>query len=322
MTRLVTFPGLGLEFHLDRVAFEIFGFPVYWYGIIIATGFLLAVLFCYKMAPKFGIKPDDLIDLLFFAVPLAIIGARLYYIVFYLDLYRTADGGLSLLEMLDIRDGGLAIYGGVIAGLLTLAVFCKVKKIDFFAFADVGVFGLLIGQCVGRWGNFMNVEAFGGPTALPWRMGIDAYVNGAWQYMEVHPTFFYESLWNLVGILVLLLVVKKGRKFDGQIMLGYFLWYGIGRGIIEGLRTDSLYFFSTGLRVSQVLGFASALVAAAFLIYHLVIHRHDPRQLYVNRLARAKAEGPNGAAEAAPEPETPTLEEILEEEKDHGGDDH
>lgn len=322
MTRLVTFPGLGLEFHLDRVAFEIFGFPVYWYGIIIATGFLLAVLFCYKMAPRFGIKPDDLIDLLFFAVPLAIIGARLYYIVFYLDLYRTADGGLSLLEMLDIRDGGLAIYGGVIAGLLTLAVFCKVKKIDFFAFADVGVFGLLIGQCVGRWGNFMNVEAFGGPTTLPWRMGIDAYVNGAWQYMEVHPTFFYESLWNLIGILVLLLVVKKGRKFDGQIMLGYFQWYGVGRGIIEGLRTDSLYFFSTGLRVSQVLGFASALVAAAILIYHLVIRRHDPRQLYVARLARARAEGSGRAAEPVSEPETPTLEEILEEEKDHGGDDH
>lgn len=324
MTRLVTFPGLGLEFHLDRVAFEVFGFPVYWYGIIIATGFLLAVLFCYKLAPKFGIRSDDLIDLLFFAVPLAIVGARLYYIVFYLDLYRTEDGGLSILDMLDVRDGGLAIYGGVIAGLLTLAVFCKVKKINFFAFADVGVFGLLIGQCVGRWGNFMNVEAFGGPTTLPWRMGIDAYVNGAWQYMEVHPTFLYESLWNLLGILLLLIVVKKGRKFDGQIMLGYFLWYGFGRGLIEGLRTDSLYFFSTGLRVSQVLGFASALAAAAFLIYHLFIHRHDPTKLYVNRLKQAEAEAHERAGEAEPAPEAgePTLEEILEEEKEHGGDDH
>lgn len=224
MTRTVLFPGLGLEFHLNRVAFTLFGLPIYWYGVIIALGFLLAVVFCYKMAPRFGIKPDDVIDLLFFAVPLAIIGARLYYIIFYLDLYRNEDGSYDFLEMVDIRDGGLAIYGGVIAAVLTLIVFCRVKKINFFAFADVGVFGLLIGQCVGRWGNFMNVEAYGGPTDLPWRMGIDAYVNGAWQYLEVHPTFLYESLWNLLGFLLLLFVaLKGGRRFDGQIMWSYFL---------------------------------------------------------------------------------------------------
>ncbi len=211
MTRTVLFPGLGLEFHLDRVAFQLFGLPIYWYGVIIACGFLLAVVFCYKMAPRFGVKPDDVIDLLFFAVPLAIIGARLYYIVFYLDLYRTEDGGLDFLEMLDIRDGGLAIYGGVIAAVLTLLVFCRVKKINFFAFADLGAFGLLIGQCIGRWGNFVNVEAYGGPTDLPWRMGIDAYVDGVWQYMEVHPTFLYESLWNLLGFLLLLSVVLTGK---------------------------------------------------------------------------------------------------------------
>lgn len=289
MTRTVLFPGLGLELHLNRVALELFGLPIYWYGIIIATGFLLAVLFCAKTAPRFGVKSDDLIDLLFFAVPLAIIGARLYYIVFYLELYRTAEGGLDVLRMLDIRDGGLAIYGAVIASVLTLIVFCKVKKLNFFAFADVGVFGLLIGQCIGRWGNFVNVEAYGGPTELPWRMGIDAYVDGAWQYLEVHPTFFYESFWNLLGFLLLLFVVRKGlRRFDGQIMWGYFLWYGVGRGIIEGLRTDSLYFFSTPIRVSQVLGFASALVAAGFLIYHLAVRKPRPEELYVNRLRAAK----------------------------------
>ena len=131
MTRTVAFPGLGLEFHLNRVAFELFGLPIYWYGVIIAAGFLLAVLFCYKMAPRFGVKSDDIIDLLFFAVPLAIIGARLYYIVFYLDLFRNAGGSLDLGKMLDIRDGGLAIYGGVIAATLTLIVFCKVKKLNF-----------------------------------------------------------------------------------------------------------------------------------------------------------------------------------------------
>ena len=288
--RTVLFPGLGLEFHLDRVAFQLFGLPIYWYGVIIACGFLLAVVFCYKMAPRFGIKPDDVIDLLFFAVPLAILGARLYYIVFYLDLYRRSDGSLDVLKMLDIRDGGLAIYGGVIAAAITLLVFCRIKRIDFFAFADLGSFGLLIGQCIGRWGNFMNVEAYGGPTDLPWRMGIDAYVDGVWQYMEVHPTFLYESLWNLLGFLLLLSVVlRKRRRFDGEIMGGYFLWYGVGRGLIEGLRTDSLYFFHTPIRVSQVLGFASALVAAGFLLYHLVLRRHKPEELYVNRMAARRA---------------------------------
>lgn len=311
MTRTVLFPGLGLELHLNRVAFSLFGLPIYWYGVIIACGFLLAVVFCYKMAPRFGVKSDDVIDLLFPAVPLSIIGARLYYIVFYLDLYRREDGSYDFLEMLDIRDGGLAIYGGVIAATATLIVFCKVKRINFFAFADVGVFGLLIGQCVGRWGNFMNVEAYGGPTDLPWRMGIDAYVDGAWQYMEVHPTFLYESLWNLLGILLLLLVVLKGkRRFDGQIMWSYFLWYGFGRGLIEGLRTDSLYFFHTPIRVSQLLGFASALVAAGFLIYHLFFRRHKPEELYVNRVRAAKE-----AARAE-------HKEKEKEEDEHGGDGH
>lgn len=308
--RTVTFPGLGLELHLNRVAFQLFGLPIYWYGIIIATGFLLAVVFCYRMAPRFGIKGDDLIDLLFFAVPLAIIGARLYYIVFYLDLYRDAQGNLDLLKMVDIRDGGLAIYGAVIVAILTLIVFCRKKKLNFFAFADVGVFGLLIGQCVGRWGNFMNVEAYGGPTSLPWRMGIDGYLNGAWQYMEVHPTFLYESLWNLLGFLLLLLVVKKGlRKFDGQIMWSYFLWYGFGRGIIEGLRTDSLYLFGTDIRVSQALGFASALVAAGVLFYHLVLRKHRPEELYSYRVQQGE--------------EVPLTEETIDkEEEQHGSDGH
>lgn len=308
MTRAVTFPGLGLEFHLNRVAIEIFSMPIYWYGIIIAGGALLAALFCYRISPRFGIKPDDLIDLLFFAVPLAILGARLYYILFYLDLYRTPEGNLDLGKMLDIRDGGLAIYGAVVVALLVLLVFCKIKRVNFFAFADVGCFGLLIGQCIGRWGNFMNVEAYGGPTDLPWRMGIDAYVNGAWQYMEVHPTFLYESLWNLVGFLLLLSIVLGGkRKFDGQIMWSYFLWYGVGRGIIEGLRTDSLYFFNTTIRVSQMLGFVSALVAAGFLLYHLVIHKHGPEELYVNRIK--KEADLVGEGQTAPDPRAANNEE-------------
>ena len=237
----VSFPGLGLEFHLNRVAFHIGSWPVYWYGIIIAAGFLLAVLYCCHAAKRFGIKQDDIIDMLFFAVPLSIVGARLYYILFYLDLYRREDGSLDFGAMVRIWDGGLAIYGGVIMAVVVLLVFCKVRQIRFLAFADLGVFGMLIGQMIGRWGNFVNIEAYGGPTELPWRMGIYAYVDGVRQYMEVHPTFLYESLWNLLGFALLVQIARRWRKFDGQMFLSYFAWYGVGRGFIEGLRTDSLY---------------------------------------------------------------------------------
>ena len=237
----VSFPGLGFAVNVKEIAFRIFNWPIHWYGIIIAAGFLLAVYYCCRKAADYGIEQDDIIDLLIFAVPLCIIGARLYYVIFYLDLYRNPDGSLDFLRMLRIWDGGLAIYGGIIVAILTLLVFCKIKKIPFLAFADVGSFGMLIGQLVGRWGNFVNVEAYGAPTDLPWRMGIYDTVNGVYQYMEVHPTFLYESLWNLVGFLLLALVVAKHRKFDGQIFLGYIAWYGLGRAWIEGLRTDSLY---------------------------------------------------------------------------------
>ena len=282
MSKVVTFPGLGLEFNLKPIAFSVFGWPIHWYGIIIAVGFLLAVAYCTRVSKRFGIQEDDVLDLLFYAVPLAIIGARLYYVIFYLDLYRRDDGSLDFGAMVRIWDGGLAIYGGVIAAALTLLVFCKVKKLPFLAFADVGVYGLLIGQAVGRWGNFVNVEAYGGETTLPWRMGINEVVNGVSVYKEVHPTFLYESLWNVVGLILLILVARRGRKFDGQIFLGYLLWYGFGRGLIEGLRTDSLYFFSTGIRVSQMLGFASALAAAVALVL-LWRRAGGPEQLWVNR---------------------------------------
>lgn len=294
----ITFPGLGLTFQIDRVAFTLFGHNIYWYGIIIACGFLLAVAFCSWQARHYGIRQDDMIDMLFFAVPLCIIGARLYYIIFYFSLFqKEVDGKLvpDFGQMIAIWDGGLAIYGAVIMAVLVALVFCKVKKIKFGAMADLGCFGLLIGQAVGRWGNFVNQEAFGGPTDLPWRMGLT--VGGT--YMEVHPTFLYESLWNVVGFFLLWYVARHWRKFDGQIFLGYVLWYGFGRGIIEGLRTDSLYFFGLKLfgmpiRTSQVLGFASALAAAAVLVWQLR-KGHRPEELYVNQVAKAAE---------APEPET------------------
>ena len=278
----VTFPGLGLEFHLKRVAFTLGSFQVYWYGIIIALGFFLGVAFCCWKSKKFGIKGDDILDMILFAAPGGIIGARLYYIIFNADIYRNADGSLDLLACLDIHRGGLAIYGGIIAGVLIAWAVARYKKIPFPALADVCAFGLLIGQIAGRWGNFLNVEAYGGPTDLPWRMGIEK----AGEYLEVHPTFLYESLWNLIGFCLLCWLLHKGiRAFDGMYFLLYVAWYGLGRGFIEGLRTDSLYFFSTGIRTSQMLAFLSCAAAIVLLIWKLRTHP-KPEDLYVNRIPK------------------------------------
>ncbi len=304
MMHTVAFPGLGIpEFTLNRVAFHLGSWPIYWYGIIIAAGFLLAVVYCCRVSKRFGIRQDDVIDMLFFAVPLAIVGARLYYIIFYLDLFRREDGTLDFVQMVKIWDGGLAIYGGVIAAVLTLLVFCRVKKLKFLAFGDLGVFGLLIGQCIGRWGNFVNIEAYGGPTSLPWRMGIHEFVNGTWQYVEVHPTFFYESMWNLIGFFVLSWIAKRHRKFDGQMFASYFLWYGIGRAFIEGLRTDSLYLMQTSIRVSQLFGLVTALIALVAIFYNLKVKKHTPEELWVNQVS-AKGPIPRRVALIFPEGNT------------------
>ena len=304
----ITFPGLGLEFQIERVAFSVFGKNIYWYGIIIAFGFLLAVLYCNWRAKDYGLTADHVVDMLIYAVPLSIIGARVYYVVFYLDLYLTERDGKTVMDWgkaIAIWDGGIAIYGAIIAAALTVAVYCKVKKLKFGAFADLGCFGLLIGQSVGRWGNFVNQEAYGGPTGLPWRMGL--MVNG--QPIEVHPTFLYESLWNLAGFLLLVILARKWRRFDGQIFLSYIAWYGVGRAIIEGLRTDSLYFFGLELfgapiRTSQVLAVVSAAAAAGLLVWNLKFRHHTPDELFVNQVK-------NKAVETAGK-----------EEADHGGDDH
>lgn len=308
MINVVTFPGLGLELELNRVAIEILGRPIYWYGIIIASGLLLAVFLCGKWGKRFGIAEDQVLDMILYAVPVAFVAIRAYYVIFNLDSYRGADGSLDWGAILRYSDGGLAIYGAIISSVIVLFLFCRAKKISFLAFGDVGVHGLLIGQLVGRWGNFMNVEAFGGLTDLPWRMcsesiaaymfrhgyageaEVQAILEGT---LGVHPTFFYESMWNLVG-LALVWYIGKHRKFDGQCFLFYFFWYGLGRAWIEGLRTDSLYFFGltflgSPVRVSQMVAAVTALVAG-FLLIWLSRRPHDPQQLYVNRLARQHAE--------------------------------
>lgn len=281
MVNTVTFPGLGLEFELNRVAFSLFGKEIYWYGIIIAAGFLLAMAYGYRKAPRFGVDPEKIFDLLYFAVPAAIVGLRVYYVLFNLELYRNADGSFNWGRAVAVWDGGLAIYGGLIAALITAVIYCRVRRQSFWSYADVGAYGFLIGQIIGRWGNFMNVEAYGSVTDLPWRMCAPKIAQELlWQgqidsevYQQildgtlgVHPTFLYESLWNLLGLALLILLARKGRKFNGQIFLSYVIWYGVGRAFIEGLRTDSLYFFHTGLRVSQMVGILSAVAALVLML--------------------------------------------------------
>ena len=326
---VVTFPGLGLEFHLNRVAFELFGRPIYWYGIIIVSGLLLAAFLCGKWTKRFGFTEDNLLDFLIIAVPVALVAIRAYYVIFNLDIYRNADGSLDWAAILRYSDGGLAIYGAIISSAIVMLIFCKVKKLSFMALADLCVHGLFIGQSIGRWGNFMNVEAFGSTTAAPWRMcspsiaeymlrheyvdeaGAQAILTGN---LGVHPTFFYESLWNAVG-LVLVYRLGKKRKFDGECFLFYMLWYGIGRFWIEGLRTDSLYFFGLELfgmpiRTSQMVAGISAIVAAVALV---VLRRRavqNPKPLYVDRVA---AEAAESAAEEQKDDISPVL--LTEEEK-------
>lgn len=285
----ISFPGLfpDLEINIDPVALHI-GHGIYWYGIIIAFGFFLAVLFCSHRARRYGIQKDDLYDLLIIATPLSIIGARLYYVIFYLDLFRGENGGIDFGKVVAIWDGGLAIYGGVIVAVLTVFFFCRHKQIKVGAMLDLGCMGMLIGQMIGRWGNFVNREAFGAETTLPWRMRL---WESADHFIEVHPTFFYESFWNFVGLLLIVLVIEKRRKFDGENFLFYLFWYGLGRAWIEGLRTDSLYLFDWTLfgepiRVSQLLSVVLCITALILLIYQLKFRRHEPSALYVNQVSK------------------------------------
>lgn len=286
----ISFPGLGLSFNPSRVAFSIGSKPIYWYGIIIAAGFLLAVYYAMRRADQFGLTQDNIIDMLICAVPLAIIGARAYYCLFSWNLYKDDP-----IRVLYIWEGGLAIYGGVIGAVIGLFLYTKVKKVKTSALLDIGGLGLLIGQSIGRWGNFMNREAFGAQTDSFLRMGLtDA--SGATIY--VHPTFLYESVWNAIGLLILHFYSKR-RKFDGQIFLMYLGWYGLGRMFIEGLRTDSLYVGASNLRVSQLLAGICFLAVVIFLVYDKIFREHDPKDLYVNQVAQRKAAEAVAAAEDA-----------------------
>lgn len=359
MINTVFFPGLGLEFELNRVAFSVFGHNIYWYGVIIATGFLLAVIYGLWHAPRFSMDPDVITDAIFVVVPSAIVGARLYYVIFNPSICFDANGSFSLLRAVAFWDGGLAIYGGVIATVVSGLIFAKVRKVNFLSGMDITVYGLLIGQTIGRWGNFVNVECYGGVTTLPWRMCSVSIANELWRdglleseaayqsvldgTLGVHPTFLYESLWNLLGFILLVLLAKKGRKFNGQMFLSYVIWYGLGRAAIEGLRTDSLYFFGTGIRSSQLLGVVSAAAGIALYVYRLktagpadppFVKEKSEAAAAVVAEAAPEAQSEAAAAEVAeaePKEQEDTAtasvaeaapEEETKEENNDGGNDH
>lgn len=288
----ITFPGLGIE--IDPAAgFTVGPLSINFYGLIIATGLILAVVYAWKRCSQFGIKADDITDGVLYIVPFAVICARAYYCIFEWEA-RFASNPISALY---IWEGGLAIYGGVIGALIGVSVFCYFKRIKLPALLDLVALGFLIGQSMGRWGNFFNREAYGAETDFFLRMGLmltpDRYASTEMLYY--HPTFLYESVWNLAGFLVLHFVSKR-RQYDGQVALGYVVWYGLGRAWIEGLRTDSLYWGD--FRVSQILAVLSCIAAAIVLIV-LALRKHDPRKLYVNLLAaRAAAEAEAAAAQA------------------------
>ena len=282
----ISFPMLGDWSVNPPYSFTVFGFEIYFYGVIIAAAFILAALFCARKAAEFGLTSDDLFDLVIWLIPACIIGARLYYVLFKLDYFAANPS-----KIFSLRDGGLAIYGGIIAGIITGIVWSRRKKIPVFAVGDLAAFGLLIGQAVGRWGNFINREAFGAETDVFCRMGLTMHGQ---ETLYVHPTFLYESLWNLGGLIILCVLSKLGkRKYDGQFFWTYILWYGLGRSWIEGLRTDSLYIGSTGIRVSQLLAAVSALTALIVLIVNAKKAR-KPEDMFVNRKKHETDESKEG----------------------------
>ena len=324
----VSFPGLGLDFEVNRVAFSIGDLPVYWYGILIALGFILAILYVSRRAREFGVDADRMLDVILGGAIGGIVGARAYYVILQWDYY-----GQNLSQIFNTRSGGMAIYGGLIGGVLIGLLMCKIRRVKFMPALDLVVGGFLIGQGIGRWGNFVNIEAFGANTSLPWGMSSSVITDYLTQHeaeleaigmdidpnMPVHPTFLYESLWCLLGFAFIAWYTRR-RKFDGELTLLYMMWYGAGRAVIEGLRTDSLMIPGTLLRASQVLAAAMVVVAAIiWIVKTSKVKKVGGRQLFVDSeqgqlIARGEfykkkadagqTEEP-AAASAAVEPEVP-----------------
>ena len=270
---IISFPFLGIEMDPPR-SISLGPLSIHFYGLVIALGLVLAVVYACRRSKEFGIKEDDLLDGVLWVTPFAILCARAYYCVFAWEQYA-ADP----ISVLYIWNGGLAIYGGVIGAVLGVIVFCKIKKLKISTILDMVLIGFLIGQSIGRWGNFFNREAFGAETDSFFRMGLYNFKTGVTTYY--HPTFLYESVWNAVGFLLLHFISKR-RKYDGQVALCYAAWYGLGRCIIEGLRVDSLWWGP--FRVSQLLAGVSCVAAVAILLWQS-FKPHDPANLFVNQVA-------------------------------------
>lgn len=322
----VEFPNLfgGLAINYYR-GFELFGISIYWYGVIITVGVILAYLYAMHRTKDFGLNKDRVFDVVFVAIICGFIGARIYYCVF---TTLNPDSGMSytfVTTFTTIRDGGLAIYGGIIGGFLAGYIACRVRKVNFFAMTDIASLGFLIGQTLGRWGNLINQEAHGSVCADDWVFGMTGTIIS--REVEagqlVHPCFLYESTWCLLGFILLHFYSKKLRSYDGEITLLYIAWYGIGRAFIESLRTDSL--MAGQLRVSQIVGAASFVVAGALFVVFKIITEKKGIPLYVNsqecaelmaadRKAAeeraAKAAAKRAAKETAPSILAPEAEDI------------
>ena len=283
----ISFPSLGID--IDPVReFSLGPLSIHMYGLVIVFGLVLAVIYCMRRANQFGLTEDHILDGVLWVTPFAFLCARAYYCAFRWDLYAA-----NPISVLYIWQGGIAIYGGVLGAVVGMLVFCKIKKISLGATLDLVLMGFLIGQAIGRWGNFFNREAFGAETDAWLRMGLYSPLTGSVTYH--HPTFLYESLWNALGFVVLHFLSKK-RTFDGQIALGYALWYGLGRTFIEGLRTDSLYIPGTALRVSQVLAAVSCIAAAAVLAYFVI--KPPKKTMFVHRVAEETETNEGGTEDA------------------------
>lgn len=236
---------------MDRVAFTIFGIDVMWYGILMATGMILGTLLALREAKRVGISEDDVLNLAIFAIPSGVIGARLYYVIFNWGYYSQNPS-----QILNFRGGGMAIHGALIGGILAGLIYTRIKKINFLKMADIALIGMPLAQAIGRWGNYINGEAHGGPTDLPWGIMVDG--------VKVHPTFLYESIWDF-GIFIFLWIFRKNKKYEGQVAIYYIILYSLGRFFIEGLRTDSLMIGP--LRMAQVISLVGVIGGIIAHIY-------------------------------------------------------
>lgn len=286
----VSFPGLGINnLEINRVAFSIGSFNVYWYGVVIATGLLLAVIYAYVNADRYGVDRNKLFDCVIVGIITAVIGARVYYIAFYSGDWST---------FFDIRDGGIAIYGAIIGALIGGLTMAKIRKHPFLPLLDVTMVGFLIGQALGRWGNFFNQEAFGYQTNSLFRMiSENTYIDG--QNVAVHPCFLYESVWCALGFLFLHIFNRKFQKYHGQVFYLYLVWYGFERMIVEGLRTDSLYLpfsiFGYDIRVSQALSVVLVVTGIILLIVNRKkddgMRNYQPKKKKSATKKKSKAKG-------------------------------